>query len=139
MSRKPTRTPAVAPWQNYGLAVLSIGLVPWFPLLIEWTIEWLNSRPIAIDSLVITLACYSITVALATRYLLLSILFLLLSGFDSAIYGALLVAASHDTLRRALVISVLFLLGLLTFASVARERYIRHMQQHEVFPEWLKR
>jgi hypothetical protein len=121
------------------VAVLSIGVAPWLPLIIEWTIEWLNSRPIAIDSLVITLACYSITVALSTRYLFLSIFFLILSGFDSAIYGALLVTASHDALRRALVISVLFLLGLLTFASVVRERFIRHMQQHEVFFEWLKR
>lgn len=139
MSRKPTRASAADPWQNYGVAVLSIGVAPWLPLIIEWTIEWLNSRPIAIDSLVITLACYSITVALSTRYLFLSIFFLILSGFDSAIYGALLVTASHDALRRALVISVLFLLGLLTFASVVRERFIRHMQQHEVFFEWLKR
>jgi hypothetical protein len=139
VSRKATQAPAVAPWQNYGLAVLSIGVAPWLPLIIEWTIEWLNSRPIAIDSLVITLACYSITVALSTRYVLLCILFLILAGFDSAVYGSLLATASHDTLRRALVISVLFLLGLVTFASVVRERFLRHMQQHEVFLEWLKR
>ena len=139
MSRKPTRASTVPPWQSYGLAVLSIGVVPWLPRIIEWTAEWLNSRPIAIDSLVITLACYSITVALSTRILFLCILFLLLSGFDSAIYGTLLAATSHDTLRRTLVVSVLFLLGLLTFASVARERFVIHMQQREVFPEWLKR
>ena len=139
MSEKQTKDPPVKAYQNFGVAVLSIGIAPWLPLIIEWTIEWFSVRPIAIDSLVITLACYSITVALATRYIFLTVLFLMLSGIDSAIYGALLVSASHDTLRRALVIGVLVLLGILTFACVLRERYVRHVQQHEVFPEWLRR
>jgi hypothetical protein len=139
VARTRTRVPAVKPWKNYAMAVLSIGVAPWFPMIIEWTIEWLNSHPVTTDSLVITLAIYSVTVALSTYDLFLCILFLVLSAFDSAIYGALLLSASHDTLRRAVVITILSLLGLLTFASVLRERYVRHVQQHEVFFEWLKR
>jgi hypothetical protein len=139
VGRTRTRIPAVKPWQNYGIAVLSIGVAPWFPVIIEWTIEWLNAHPVTIDSLVITLAIYSITVALSTSDLFLCILFLVLSAFDSAVYGALLLSASHDPIRRTIVIIVLSLLGLLTFGSVLRERYVRHVQQHEVFFEWLKR
>ena len=139
MSNKRTQTLIVEPWQNYGIAVLSIGIAPWLPMIIEWTIEWLNSHPISIDSLVITVACYSVTVAFATRYLFLCFLFLVLSGFDSAVYGALLVTASHDTLRQTLIVAALSLLGMLTFASVLRERFVRHIKQHEVFFEWLKR
>jgi hypothetical protein len=138
MSKTRTRTSAVTARQNYGLAVLSIGIAPWLPMIIEWTIEWLEVHPITINSLVITLACYSITVALSTSYPFLCVLFLILSGFDSAVYGALLADTSQGTLRQAVLIAVLSLLGLLTFVSVLRERYVRHVQRHEVFFEWLK-
>jgi hypothetical protein len=108
-------------------------------MIIEWSIEWAESRPIAINSLVITLACFSITVSLSTSYPFLCFLFLFLSVLDSAIYGALLADASpHDTFRRGVLVGVLSLLGLLTFASVLRERFIRHVEQREVFFEWLK-
>ncbi|MGH3194334.1 MAG: hypothetical protein ACRDNT_00040 [Streptosporangiaceae bacterium] len=126
------------PRQNYALAVVSIGVAPWLPVIIEWTIEWLYARPITIDSLVITLACYSVTVALATNDAFLCILFLILSGFDSAIYGALLADTTHDATRQAVLIAVISLLGLLTFLSVLRERYDRHVRRHEIFFEWLK-
>jgi hypothetical protein len=138
VSAKPPRTSGITPAQNYGLAVLSIGIAPWLPIIIEWLIEWVYARPIDVNSLVITLACYSITVALSTNYPFMCFLFLILSGVDSAIYGALLADASHDTFRQGILIAVLSLLGILTFASVARERYVRHVQQHQVFFEWLK-
>ena len=139
MSAKPPRTSGITPRGNWGLAVLSIGIAPWLPMIIEWSIEWAQSRPIAIDSLVITLACFSITVSLSTSYPFLCFLFLFLSVLDSAIYGALLAAASpHDAFRRGVLVGVLSLLGVLTFASVLRERFIRHVEQHEVFFEWLK-
>jgi hypothetical protein len=124
--------------QNYRSAVLSIGIAPWLPLIIEWGIEGLYSHPITINSLVITLACYSITVALSTNDPFLCILFLMLSAIDSAFYGALLANTSHDTLRQAILIMVMSILGLLTFASVLRERYVRHVERREIFFEWLK-
>lgn len=138
VSRTRRRTSRMTPRKNYVLAVLSIGIAPWLPMVIEWTIEWMASRPVAMDSLVITLACYSITVALSTEDPVLCILFLVLSGFDSAIYGALLADASHDAFRRGIVVAVLSLLGVLTFASVLRERYVRHVRRREIFFDWLK-
>lgn len=124
--------------RNFRLAVLSIGIVPWLPMIIEWVIEWYDARPINVTSLVITLSCYSITVALSTNDRFLCILLLLLSAIESSFYGALLANAPHDTLRQTVLIAVLSFLGVLTFASVWRERKDRHIHRHEEFFEWLK-
>lgn len=137
-SKSSTRRTGASPKQNYWLAVLSIGVAPWLPMIIEWTIEWLNYHPITINSLVITLACYSITVALSTNDIFLCVLFLILAGFDSAVYGALLANMPAGGLRQGVLIAVISIVGLLTFLSVLRERWVRHMQRHEVFFEWLK-
>lgn len=133
-----TRPSAETAKRNFRLAVLSIGVVPWLPMIIEWVIEWYDARPITVTSLVLTLACYSITVALSTNDRFLCILLLLLSAIESSFYGALLVTAPHDTLRQTVLIAVLSFLGVLTFASVWRERKDRHIHRHEEFFEWLK-
>jgi hypothetical protein len=50
-------------WQNYGLALLLIGAVPILPIVIELIIH----KAITKDSLAITAAVYSITVAIASN------------------------------------------------------------------------
>lgn len=137
------------PWQNYGLAVLFIGVVPLLPLIIEW----LGRREISEDAVIITVAVYSVTVALASNnrfffgfLLLSSIVVASMYGFAadpsrrsheviSHILGIRTYSFSTDIANNNWTFSSIILISLL---SVLFERFSRHVRYREEFFEFLK-
>jgi hypothetical protein len=136
-------------WQNYGLAMLLLGAVPLLPLVIELIIH----KAITEDSLAITAAVYSITVAIASNNKFYFMLFFIASVVEAALYGSITntpVSANLSTwkLGRIPITSYspsqnsdngIFLIAmLLTFVSLLIERYSRHVTNREEFFEFLK-
>lgn len=136
-------------WQNYGLAVLLIGIVPILPILIELIIH----KSITEDSLAITAAVYSITVAVASNSKFYFAFFLVASIIEAALYGSITDSPSRSTISVWNFADIhitsyapsqntdngIFLVAmLLTFLSLLVERYSRHITNREEFFEFLK-
>jgi hypothetical protein len=136
-------------WQNYGLSVIFVGIVPLLPILIEMFI----GGDVAESSLIITAAVYSITVALASNNRFYFGFFLVASILESAVYGA---AASNNVRVPPTVVSlagiriatdgagglsdsrVLLIAIGITFISLVIERFTRHIRNREQFFEFMK-
>jgi hypothetical protein len=133
--------------QNYGLAVLFVGIAPLLPILLEISI----SGEVTEGSVIITSAIYSITIALASNNRFYFGFFFFASVIESAFYGAtankgsqsLVVTMSHirivinkgDNLSD---VRYTFVAILVTFAALTIERFGRHMRNREEFFEFLK-
>jgi hypothetical protein len=136
------------PWQNYGLSLLFIGIVPLLPIIIELFV----SGRITEDSLIIAAAIYSIAVALASNNRFYFGSFFVASIVESAIYGSVAKAnGSNVTTGRVLGLKIssdggsalsdnkyIFIAIILPFASVLVERFSRHVRNREEFFEFLK-
>jgi hypothetical protein len=137
------------PWQNYGLAVLFVGVFPLLPLISEW----LGRREISEDALIITTAVYSVTAALASTNKFFFGALLAASILVASTYGLVAdpsqnahVAFSHflgirtyaytaDLPNNNTAFAVVVVGG---FLSVVVERYSRHVRGREEFFEFLR-
>lgn len=136
-------------WQNYGLAITLVGFLPLLPAVIEWFVR----REISEETLIITVAVYCLTIAVASNNRLYFGLLLTVSVLVSSSYG---IAAdppenAHLVSSHVMGITVasfskgaarnnttLFIVTLLTFLSVLVERFSRHVRNREEFFEFLK-
>jgi len=136
-------------WQNYGLAVTLIGFLPLLPAAIEWFV----GREISEDTLIITVAVYCLTIAVASNNRLYFGLLLTISVLISSTYGIAADPPVHAHLVYSDVMGItvrsfskgaarnntaLFIVTLLTFLSVLVERFSRHVRSREEFFEFLK-
>lgn len=136
------------PLQNYGLSLLFIGFVPLLPV----TLELLVRKQVTGDSLIITAAIYSITVALASNSRLYFGFFLVASIIESTVYGSIVDGSSSPTITDSVVgievsgmtkaassdVKFVPFAILIPFASVLVERLSRHVINREEFFEFLK-
>jgi hypothetical protein len=132
---------------NFLLAVLFIGMVPLLPVIVELII----TKQIGEQSLMITAAVYSITIALASNSRLYFGSFLVASLIEVAIYGSVADPSAHLAYGQVLGIKIssnnssalpdnlyLFIAIAIPFASLVVERYSRHIRNREEVFEFLK-
>lgn len=135
-------------WQNYGLAIIFIGVAPLLPIIIELSV----SREVTEGPLFITAAMYSITVALASNNRFYMGFFLIASIIEAAIYGSITKETGAHPLTSNIVgikvvsndssglsdSRILFIAILIPFISLLVERFSRHIRKREEFFEFLK-
>ena len=129
--------------------MLLIGAVPILPIVIELIIH----KAITEDSLAITAAVYSITVAIASNNKFYFAFFLVASILEAALYGSITNSpvSTNISVWKFSHIPItsyspsqnsdngIFLIAmLLTFLSLLIERYSRHITNREEFFEFLK-
>lgn len=135
-------------WQNYGLSLIFIGIVPLLPIVIELFVR----GDVAESSLFITAAIYSIAIGLASNNRFYFGFFLVASILESAVYGAVANGViTHPVTGRIIGIKIvsnsssglsdckaLFVAILIPFGSLMVERFSRHILIREEFFEFLK-
>ena len=137
------------PWENCGAALLLIGVFPLAPILLEL----LLSGNIAIDSLTLTAAIYAVTIAVASYRVILFISGFLVALFECVLYGqdVTVTPVKHPGVASFLGVKIsgngsspshaglILLVIILLFTSLAIERFVRHVKDHEDFFEFLKK
>lgn len=134
--------PIAGPWTSYFVAVLFLLLFPLLPL----GAELLFTGQVAVSSLVLVTATYAISLATASRYLGVWALGLMLGVVFSTIFGwasapgtrldpAYRLDAGPAAPGVALWVPAIMILAV--FAMHLWERFIRHVQKKEPFPEFL--
>jgi hypothetical protein len=135
-------------WQNYGLSLVFVGVVPLLPILIELLVR----GKVTEGSLFVTAAIYSITIALASNNRFYFGFFLVASIIEAAMYGSTvngitahpvtgnlvgmeIVSNSSSGLSESKAILVAILVP---FVSLLVERFSRHVIVREEFFEFLK-
>lgn len=134
-------------WDNFFLAVLFIGIVPLLPAIVELIV----TKQIGEQSLMITAAIYSVTIAIASNSRLYFGSFLIAGLIEVAIYGS--VAGPSTSLSSGEVIGikvtsynaaalgdnkVLMIAIAIPFISLVIERIGRHVRNGEEIFEFLK-
>jgi len=116
-------------------------------------IEWLGRRELSEDAVIITVAMYSVTVALASNNRFFFLLLLVLSLVVASMYGfaADPARAGHEVFNHIFGIrtysfsknvannnSTFSIIMVFSFLSVLLERFSRHVRYREEFFEFLK-
>jgi hypothetical protein len=145
---RPNRT-GTGPWGNYIQAILLIGLVPLFPIILEGLLK----GSVLIDSLTLTATIYAVTIAIASCNIPLFLFGFCVGILSCALYAqdASVAPVSHPASAHfmgILIISegssppshdVLTLIAIfIFFLCVIIERYFRHVVDREIFLEFMK-
>lgn len=136
--------PVAGPWTSFLVAVQFLLLFPLLPL----GAELLFTGKVTVASLTLVTATYAISLATASRNLMFWASSFMFGVIFSALYGwasapgnrfdpAYRLDAGPLAGRGALWGPVIVILGL--FTVHLGERFIRHVQKKEVFPEFLNR
>jgi hypothetical protein len=137
------------PVQNYLSSLVFIGLFPLAPLVVEWVTK---NGMITEESLVITAAIYTLVVALASNNGFYFSLGIVVSFIEAAAYGSVVSmnSGNHHTARFMHVVTLYsngsvsslhtwpFFAMVLPFLSLIIERRTRHVENREVYFEFLK-
>jgi hypothetical protein len=136
--------PIAGPWTSYFVAVLFLLLFPLLPL----GAELLFTRQVAVASLALVAATYAISLSMSSRNLavwalgfMLGFVFSTIFGWSSAPGTRLLPAYRLDGGPEAAGVAfwaptcmILVIFGLHLW-----ERFVRHVQKKEPFPEFINR
>jgi hypothetical protein len=150
LSREGARTrtqravPIAGPWASYFVAVLFLLLFPLLPL----GAELLFTGKIMVASLTLVTATYAISLSIASRHLgvwalgfMVGLIFSMIFGWASAPGNQLSPAYRLDggpaAANAARWGPVAIILG--SFVLHLGERFVRHVQKKEPFPEFLNR